>query len=148
MLIVAWTVVENSFLTPEVDARTYYYYDILSPDSLSPWWSTSNSGGLMLGFLIVFLVFYLVAIVELGSYYATFFSFEGSIKIEKTRAKRCLSSFFYGYFVLLFVIYISYICLGALWMVLGAILNPSKFLPFATAVGTFVLFVASKFKAI
>ena len=44
--------------------------------------------------------------------------------------------------------YIGYICLVALWMVLGAILNPNKFLPFAAAVGTFVLFIATKFKEV
>lgn len=148
VLIVAWAVVENSFLSPSVDARTYTFSDILSPDSESPWWQTTHSGGLMLAFLIIFLVFYLLALVELMSYYATFFSFSGSIKIEKTRTKRCLATFFYGYFITLFVIYVSYVCLVALWMVLGAILNPNKFLPFATAVGTFVMFVASKYKAL
>ncbi len=30
---------------------------------------------------------------------------------------------------------------------LGAILNPNKFLPFASAVATFVMFVVSKYRA-
>lgn len=55
---------------------------------------------------------------------------------------------FWIFFLFLFVMYIGYICLVALWMVLGAILNPNKFLPFAAAVGTFVLFIATKFKQV
>ncbi len=148
VLMIAWAVVENSFLTSSLDTRTYTFQDILSPDSVSPWWSTTNSGLLMLIFLLLFLIFYVLAIFELMSYYATFFSFTGSLKIEKTRCKKCLSGTFYGYFLTLFVIYIAYICLVALWMVLGAILNPNKFLPFATAVATFVMFVATKYKAL
>lgn len=144
----AWAVVERSFLTPNVDSHTFTIGDVLSPNSVSPWWETTNSGILMLIFLLIFLIFYVLALFELMSYYATFYSFTGSIKIYKTGCKKCLSNSFYTYFVILFVMYVGYICLVALWMVLGAILNPNKFLPFATAVATFVMFVATKVKAL
>ena len=148
VFIVSWAVVERSFLTPTVNAYTFTFSDVLSPNSVRPWWSTSNSGLLMLFVLLIFLIFYVLALFELMSYYATFYSFSGSIKIYKTRCKKCLFTSFYTYFVILFVLYVGYICLVALWMVLGAILNPNKFLPFATAVATFVMFVATKVKAL
>ncbi len=63
MLLVSWAVVENSFLVGEVNARTFTIMDVLSPNSVSPWWSTSHSGTLLLVFLLIFLGFYLLALL-------------------------------------------------------------------------------------
>jgi hypothetical protein len=33
---------------------------------------------------------------------------------------------------------LSYFALGLIWLILGAIVNPTAFLPYATAAGTFI----------
>ena len=38
-----------------------------------------------------------------------------------------------------------YIALGTVWLLLGAILNPTAFLPYATAAATFVTVMTAKF---
>ena len=148
VFIIAWAVVERSFTMPTVDSRTFTITDVLAPNSIRPWWEPTHSGIVMLIVLLLFIIFYLLALFELMSYYATFYTFTGSIKIYKTTCKKVLFTSFYTFFIALFVMYVGYICLVALWMVLGAILNPNKFLPFATAVATFVMFVATKIKAL
>ena len=40
---------------------------------------------------------------------------------------------------------ISYFCLGLVWLVLGAIVNPGAFLPYATSAATFITVVSSKY---
>lgn len=147
LFLIAWAVVENSFLVSQTNVRSYTIMDVLMPNSLSPWWSTTHSGVLMLVFVLIFLLYYILALFDLSSYYATFFSFTGSIRIEKTCCRKALYGSFYIYFLILVAIYIAYISCVALWMVLGAIINPNKFLPFATSVMTFALFLVTKYKA-
>ena len=147
LFLISWAVVENSFLVSQPNIPSYTFLDILMPNSLSPWWQTTHSGGLILAFVLVFLVYYILALLDLTSYYATFFSFTGSIRIEKTCSRKVLFGSFYVFFIILVAIYVAYISCVALWMVLGAIINPNKFLPFATSVLTFAFFIYTKYKA-
>jgi len=41
-------------------------------------------------------------------------------------------------------IFFIFITLAAVWLMLGAIVNPSAFLPYATAAATFVVVVSGK----
>jgi len=48
----------------------------------------------------------------------------------------------------LFSVYVMlcYLVLVLLWLILGAIINPTNFLPFATAASTFIVIVISRYK--
>ena len=50
--------------------------------------------------------------------------------------------------LILLFIYVSYISLVITWTLLGAIINPNYFLPYATATLTFISFTATKFKSL
>ena len=49
--------------------------------------------------------------------------------------------------LILLFIYVSYISLVIIWTLLGAIINPNYFLPYATAALTFLSFTGSKLKS-
>ena len=52
------------------------------------------------------------------------------------------------YFCLLALVFItsSYLCLCLIWIMLGAVINPTAFLPYATACATWVTTSFSKYK--
>jgi len=52
------------------------------------------------------------------------------------------------WFLVLCSIYIllSYIGLCSIWLLLGAIINPTAFLPYATAASTFLTVISTKYK--
>ena len=52
------------------------------------------------------------------------------------------------WFIVLFATYTAlvYFSLVAIWLILGAIINPEAFLPYATSAATFVTLVSKKYK--
>lgn len=43
---------------------------------------------------------------------------------------------------------IAYMILGLVWLVLGAIVSPTVFLPYATAASTFITVISTKYREI
>ena len=53
---------------------------------------------------------------------------------------------FRGFLLLLLAIIFGYLCLVLVWAILGAVLNPDKFLPYAAASATFITVTIAKYK--
>ena len=82
----------------------------------------------MLRFIIFTSIFLIFALVELVSYYATSVKIHGTHKITKTKFKRGIVVIFWVFVIIFMAIYIAYINAVMLWCILGAVLNPNKFL--------------------
>ena len=79
----------------------------------------------MLGFTIFTLIFILIAVFSLVSYYATAVQISGTLKVKKTRGKRVIDIIFWSFILSVSAIYLSYINEVLMWCILGAILNPN-----------------------
>ena len=83
--------------------------------------------------------------LELISFYLSGFEDSGRYETRYTRPKKILTSALWLLFLVYMAIYNAYLILVLVWCMLGAILNPQKFLPAATGTLTFVVFVVARY---
>jgi len=107
----------------------------------------------MLAYIVI--IFWIFSFIDLFYYY-TYMDFpqENFFLKEKQIKKKKFSKYFQMFFravmwlFSLFSIYvlICYFIVVLLWLLLGAIINPTNFLPYATAAATFIVIVSVKSK--
>jgi len=88
--------------------------------------------------------YFLVAFIELISYYATGYDNNGKYLIKRSKMRVVLFVFFFGCLGIFLVVYSIVIVLVIVWAILGAVMNPSIFLPYAAAAGTLMAVVGAK----
>ena len=93
-------------------------------------------------------LFYFIAFLELSSYYTVGYDNNGKFTIKKTFLKKLLSNLFLFLLALFTWLYVVMLVLVLSWSILGAIINPSKFLPYASASATFLMFIKSRLQSI
>jgi len=77
-------------------------------------------------------MFFITGLIELICYYATGARDTGKYVVSRTW-QRIISTYSFWAMIILFVgIYTAYLSMILVWCILGAVLNPQKFLPFAT----------------
>ena len=97
--------------------------------------------------LVLFTIFFgILALLSLISFYFTSVNISGSLILKRTCCKKVLDRVFFGFIFIYSFFYVWYINGVLMWFILGAILNPNKFLQYATAVLTFYIFVFSKIR--
>ncbi len=114
------------------------------PNSEYPWWRGTWASGLLLGTGVVEGLFVTVAVLQRVSFYWSYPRLSGVYRVTKTTVKRAVDSGFGMLLTLLLALYITYGNVVAIWFVLGAVMNPNRFLQYASALTTLYLFVASK----
>jgi hypothetical protein len=89
-------------------------------------------------------VYIIAAFLELISYYFTGFKNNGRFPIVFTLLKKLLLAIFYLTIGIILVLYFGMACFVLVWMILAAVLNPSKNLPYATATLAFFTVIGVK----
>ena len=125
LVLVSWFIVSTTVLEPSLTGSHFTITDVFAPNSQRPWWRQTHSEGIMLGFTIFTLIFILIAVFSLVSYYATAVQISGTLKVKKTRGKRVIDIIFWSFILSVSAIYLSYINEVLMWCILGAILNPN-----------------------
>ena len=145
LLLVSWFVVCTTSINHSVNDQNLDFGDILSPNSERPWWRNTNSSHLMIVTLLFEFIFLLLAIVARLSQYASSHQLKQESYLEtKTKTKRLLDWSFGFLSTALMGFYVTYVNGVVIWFILGAVLNPNRFLQYASAGTTLYLFVASK----
>lgn len=109
---------------------TYHFWFFEVPARNTLYWS----GGIC--------IFYTcVAMLEAISYYATDLKNTGKYEVRKTVAKRALVFLFWTVLNVFIAFYAAVFTLFLIWALLGAIINPASYLPYAAGSATFIVFV-------
>jgi len=139
-----WVLIEASMFPSRIEQRTVTIMDAFYPSNYLFWydlvpaqWTLQVTCGIAAAFIGV-------SLLELISYYATDFQNTGKYRTVKTLPKRILSFFYWALFNVFIAFYAIIATLFLIWCLLGAILNPSSFLPFASGSATFILFVKTQ----
>ena len=136
-----------TWIQSDVYSRPVTFMDFYSTDRMEPWWETTPNVNIF-GYIHIYVIVYLVfAFLELISYYLTGFNNNGRFPIRYTLPKKILMSCFLTCLGIFFLLYFAMIWFVLVWAVLAAILNPSKYLPYAAAALTFFTTISVKIVA-
>ena len=84
--------------------------------------------------------FFLCGFIEVICHYATGARDTGKYIVKRTWLRWMTTGIFYINILIFIMIYTAYISVILIWCILGAILNPQKFLPSAAGSGVFITF--------
>ena len=76
------------------------------------------------------------------------FPFSGLAETTKKTESKFIRIMRYAHWIMILIalaIYFGYIGLFLIWAILGAIINPTAFLPYASGAGTFLTFCTAKY---
>ncbi|EWS74830.1 phage head-tail adaptor family protein, putative (macronuclear) [Tetrahymena thermophila SB210] len=128
--------------------RLIFSYDIIEEPTSIPYKLMSDTG-IVIAFTIISLIFLGLSSLDLIHYYIfmtipqerQFQNYNQSSNIRKYASKIM-------WVIILFVLYGVgvYLSLIGTWLILGAIINPNAFLPYATSAATFLTLVARKYQ--
>lgn len=128
---------------------TYYTIQHLArAEASSPWWNEVEDIHIFFYLLYFIAFFYFIAFLELSSYYTNGYDNNGKFTIKKTFLKKFVSNTFLLLLAIFTWAYMMMMVLILSWSILGAIINPSKFLPYASASSTFLFFIKSRLSSI
>ena len=151
LLAVTWSLIQISTINQDIYAYVFTFDDIFNSSSYNFW--LDNLTGQFYFYIVWGLccMFFITGLIELICYYATGARDTGKYVVSRTW-QRIISTYSFWAMIILFVgIYTAYLSMILVWCILGAVLNPQKFLPFATGavviIGFWVL-VFAKLKEI
>lgn len=138
-VLVAYTLFPTSIVS-----KTLSMLDLIYPSTYDMWYNTLDPKLTLYITLSLAVFFYLIALIELASYYSTDLLNTGRYKTVKTIGKRFLLYFFWTLIQIYISIYVALFVQAAIWLILGAILNPAAFLPGASGSATLLTFVKTQ----
>ena len=141
----SWVLISTTLFPKDIESKTWTVQDIINPSSYKPWYNEVPVPQSLFITMGICGGYFIVSLIELVSFYATDLMNTGKYRTEKTRCKQIQVTIYWVFFAIFAVIYAMLLTLFLVWCILGAILNPTAFLPYAAGAGTFILFVKSKY---
>lgn len=92
------------------------------------------------------IIYFAVGIVQMVVYNLTLLAFQPGRATIATFSRRCIDTMFDWTTTIMFFFILNYFILVLIWCVLGAVLNPTRFLPYAAAATTFIATLSSKMR--
>lgn len=103
--------------------------DIYSPSLASPWWSRISYPFILKITSISAIAFMGSSYIVLINFYLTSLHNTGKYPVVYSCMRKFISSIHQTFLGLFMIFYFALLVLFAVWTLLGAILNPAKFLP-------------------
>jgi hypothetical protein len=144
MILHAWILFEHDAVRADIHYRYFTVSDVINPSSTNFWLYDVSYGWTMYFTFTVTLSFYFFGILEMISFYFAGFADTGRYPVKNSIPKKILVGLFWFFFFIIISVYMIYIGLVLVWAILGAVLNPSKYLAWGMGSATFMLFVNSK----
>ena len=140
-IAVIWSLLQINVINSDVYAPVFELSDIFNSSYYSFWLSDMSAKGIFytLGALCLLFVFF--GLIELVCFFATIDRDTGKYAVSKTWPRWIISSFFWVMVLIFAGFYVAYISVILLWCILGAVLNPEKFLPIATGAMVILVFL-------
>lgn len=143
-VIVFFALATMTSISEDIHAVPITFQDFYMANSLNPWWKNVPGIQTFIYIQISIVVFGFLALVELVSYYLTGLLNLGKYPVMYTFQKKLFNYLFKVVLAVFFFAYLSMLLFGSVWAVLAAIINPTRFLPYAAAAVTFFTTVTAK----
>jgi hypothetical protein len=139
LLVIAcgWSLLQINIINQDIYAVVYNIYDLFNASSYEFWLDDVSGAYIFMGVSAFWGLFFITGFVELLSFYATGARDTGKFIVSKSWCKWFSTISFWIMLASMLSVYIAYVSVVLVWCILGAVLNPEKFLPMA--VGAVVL---------
>lgn len=151
LLAITRSLLQIGVINQDIYAQVYTINNIFEPSSYDFWYNSLNGQIIFLVLLSLTGFFFLTGLIELICHYATGARDTGKFVVTRTCPRWVTTIAFYISMAIFMVLYTAYLSMILVWAILGAILNPAKFLPTAAGSAVFIAFTAfifSKMKMI
>ena len=132
LLAVAWSLIQINTINQNIFTYVFRFSDIFNSSSYNFWFDDLTG---KIYFYIVsglWCLFFMIGLIELIWYYATGARDTGKYVVRRTWPRYIITILFWVMIFIFIAIYTAYISMILVWWILGAVLNPQKFLPFST----------------
>ena len=140
-LAVTWSLLQIDIINGDIYDPVYDMNDFFSSSYYSFWWSHISYGWVLYIFGGLSIIFIIIGLAELVWYFATAERDTGKYIVSKTLPRWIVSGMFWIVIIFYVALYIGYFSIILIWSILGAILNPEKFLPIATGAAVIIGFL-------
>ena len=139
-LALTWSLIQINTINSDIYAMVFNFLDIFNASSFEFW--LTNMSGILLFYVMGGLcgMFFLSGLLELLSFYATGPRDTGKYIVQKSWIKWFTTILFWVLLLLFIGLYTAYISVILVWCILGAVLNPQKFLPMAVGAVVIIVF--------
>lgn len=140
MLAITWSLLQIGIINQDIYAQAYTIEDVFNPSSYDFWFNSLNGQVIFLILFALSIWFFFTGLIELVCHYATGARDTGKLVVTRTCPRWVTTSAFYLSMTVFTVLYTAYLSLILVWLILGAILSPAKFLPNAAGSAVFITF--------
>ena len=150
-LALTWSLLQIKTIDQDINKVVFNFLDIFNASSFDFW--LNNMSGILIFYIMGGLcgMFFVSGLIELLSFYATGPRDTGKYVVQKSWIKWFTTILFWVMLLLFIGLYTAYISVILVWCILGAVLNPQKFLPMAVGavvIIAFAIILYSKLKNI
>jgi hypothetical protein len=139
-LALLWSLLQIELINSGVYQSVFGLGDIFNSSSYDFWYDHIEGKAFLMALLLLSGLLFLIGLIELISFYCTKQINVGRYPVVKSKVKRITSNLFWIMILIFFAIYIAYGSVILIWCILGAVLNPQKFLPMAIGALVFIAF--------
>ena len=139
-LALTWSLIQINTINQDIYAMVFNFLDIFNASTYEFW--LDDVSGILLFYIMGGLcgMFFLSGLIELLSFYATGPRDTGKYIVQKSWFKWFTTILFWVMLLLFIGLYTAYISVILVWCILGAVLNPQKFLPMAVGAVVIIAF--------
>jgi hypothetical protein len=131
-LAIIWSLLQINLINTDIYATNFNIRDVFNPSKDEFWLDSLPQTWIFYTILGLSILFILVGLIELIFFFATEQRDTGKYITKYTTPRLIISNIFWVLIFLYLGIYASYLSVICIWSVLGAVLNPERFLPIAT----------------
>ena len=132
LLAVTWSLIQIKTINEDINADIFTINDIFNSSSYNFWLDSMYGQNFFYIISGICWLFFLTGLIELIWYYATGARDTGKYIVSRTWQRWIATGSFWIMVLIYIGIYTAYLSMVLVWCILGAVLNPQKFLPFAT----------------
>jgi hypothetical protein len=132
-----WSFLQINIIRDDIYAPIYSLNDVFNSSSYDFWLDSPDIQYVFYIFGATTVLFIITGLLELICFFATEEKDVGKYEVKKTLSRAIISNAFWLMLLFYIAVYIFYFGIVIVWSILGAVLNPEKFLP--TASGALVI---------
>ena len=139
-MLVTWSLLQIQSINQDIYAYVFTISDVAYSSSYNFWYNSLPYRLIFFVILILWGWFSFVGLIELVWHYLTGARDTGKFIVTRTFSRKVITSLFNVWVMIFLILYTASLSMILVWWILGAILNPQKFLPMALGSAVFVGF--------
>ena len=130
-MLVIWSLLQIQSINQDIYAYVFTISDVAYSSSYNFWYNSLPYKIIFFVILILWGWFSFVGLIELVWHYLTGARDTGKFIVTRTFSRKVITSLFNTCVLIFLILYTASLSMILVWWILGAILNPQKFLPMA-----------------